>query len=445
MPNTNELAMLQAARAAGITSRDELANFMAQMGHESLGFTRLEESFRYTRGIDAIPVESAFREGRAALEAARIAALQGQPQELARLMYGGRMGNDDAGDGYLYRGRGLTMLTGEANYRDAGMDLRVDLLRHPELAANVDTASRIAVWYWRERVPEGRREDVSAATRAVNGGVNGLEDRYARFDAWQSRLTPEFLADLDAGRVRPGAAIGPASAREIAGDGELRRLEQGDEVRTLQRDLRQLDLAAGQQNPLRETGTFDAATEEAVRRFQRSRGTTVTGRVDELLERTIHDAAKASRRPAVAPHAAAGATPQGAGGHRSQADARMFEDVSGHIHALDRTRGRAPDAASERLAWAVFAEAKAAGMSRVDHVVLSTEASGVRAGQNIFAVEGGLRDERNRVVVLDTARACGQPIEESMSRAMATQEHAAAIAHMQAMNIGPGAPQHRVT
>lgn len=95
MPNTNELAMLQAARAAGITSRDELANFMAQMGHESLGFTRLEESFRYTRGIDAIPVESAFREGRGALETARIAALQGRPQELARLMYGGRMGNDD--------------------------------------------------------------------------------------------------------------------------------------------------------------------------------------------------------------------------------------------------------------------------------------------------------------------------------------------------------------
>src|SRR3546814_11279775 len=63
MPTRNEIAMLDAARAAGITSRDELANFMGQLSHESGGFRTLEESFRYTRGIDQIPVASAFREG----------------------------------------------------------------------------------------------------------------------------------------------------------------------------------------------------------------------------------------------------------------------------------------------------------------------------------------------------------------------------------------------
>lgn len=86
MPTENELQMLRAARAAGMTSREEMANFMAQMGHESGGFTRLEESFRYTRNIDQIPVQSARREGDEALEAARLAALDGRPQELARLM-----------------------------------------------------------------------------------------------------------------------------------------------------------------------------------------------------------------------------------------------------------------------------------------------------------------------------------------------------------------------
>jgi len=55
MPTANEIAMLQAAREAGITSRDELANLMGQLTHESSGFTRLEESFRYTRGLDQIP------------------------------------------------------------------------------------------------------------------------------------------------------------------------------------------------------------------------------------------------------------------------------------------------------------------------------------------------------------------------------------------------------
>lgn len=450
MPNTNELLTLQAARAAGITSPDELANFMAQMGHESLGFTRLEEGFRYTRGIDAIPVQSAFREGRQTLEAARVAALEGRPQELARLMYGGRMGNDDAGDGYLYRGRGFTMLTGEANYRDAGTDLGIDLVRRPELAANADTASRIAVGYWLDRVPEAQREDVSAATVRVNGGTNGLQDRYDRFDAWQRRLTPQFLADLDAGRIRPGAAVGPASAREIADDGELRRLESGDEVRTLQRDLRQLDLAQGRRRPIAESGTFDSPTEEAVRRFQRTHGTTVTGRVDDTLQRSIRDAAEATRdaapghRAGAAPGAPPGTTREDRRAALSPDDLRMLDDVSTHVHALDRAHGRAPDAGSERLAWAVFAEANTAGLSRVDHVVLSIDGASVRAGQNIFAVQGGLQDERNRVAFLDTARGLAQPVEASLVRATEGVErsHVAVSAHV--IQAAPVAPHHRL-
>lgn len=142
MPTAHELALLNAAREAGITTREELANFMGQMSHESTGLTRLEEGFRYTRGIDAIPVRAAFREGRETLEAARLAALDGRPQELGRLMYGNRMGNDDADDGYRYRGRSYVMLTGEENYRAAGTALGIDLVGSPDLAADRDNAPR---------------------------------------------------------------------------------------------------------------------------------------------------------------------------------------------------------------------------------------------------------------------------------------------------------------
>lgn len=177
MPTTNEIEVLQAARRADINTRDELANFMAQISHESGGLNQLEESFRYSRGIDQIPVQSAFREGRQTLENARLAAIEGRPQELARLMYGGRMGNDDAGDGYLYRGRGFTQLTGEENYRAAGAALDLDLVRNPDLAADLGNAARISVWYWQERVPQADRDDVSTATVAINGGVNGFRKR----------------------------------------------------------------------------------------------------------------------------------------------------------------------------------------------------------------------------------------------------------------------------
>ena len=163
MPNEHEISMLRAARGAGLTSREEMANFMAQMSHESTGFTRLEESFRYTQGVHQIPVRSAWREGEQALEAARQEALQGRPQELGRLMYGGRMGNDDAGDGYLYRGRGYTQLTGENNYRAAATALNLDLVENPALAADRGNSEQIAIWFWQNEVPEQDRDDVRRA------------------------------------------------------------------------------------------------------------------------------------------------------------------------------------------------------------------------------------------------------------------------------------------
>src|SRR3546814_1243870 len=94
------------------------------------------------------------------------------------------------------------MLTGEDNYRTRGDAVGLDLVGDPELAAERDNASRIAVSYWQARVPEADRDDVSAATLAINGGENGLADRYNRFDAWYAQLTPAFMADLAAGRVQ---------------------------------------------------------------------------------------------------------------------------------------------------------------------------------------------------------------------------------------------------
>ena len=153
MPNEHEISMLRAARGAGLTSREEMANFMAQMSHESTGFTRLEESFRYTQGVHQIPVRSAWREGEQALEAARQEALQGRPQELGRLMYGGRMGNDDAGDGYLYRGRGYTQLTGENNYRAAATALNLDLVEIPRWQQIAEIQNRSRSGFGRTRCP----------------------------------------------------------------------------------------------------------------------------------------------------------------------------------------------------------------------------------------------------------------------------------------------------
>lgn len=296
MPNENELSLLRAAREAGITSREETANFMAQMGHESAGFTRLEEGFRYTRGIHQIPVRSAWREGAEALESARLEALQGRPQELARLMYGNRMGNDDAGDGYQYRGRGYTQLTGESNYAAAGQALEMDLTGHPGLAADRGNAERIALWFWQHQIPEHDRDDVSKATRAINNGENGLEDRLNRYDAWHAVLTPAFIADVDANRVRAGAPVLPTAERPAMEDGALRRLETGEEVRQLNEQLRGLDIRAEQNRRVPAGDSFTRETEQAVRRFQEQNALPVTGRADPSTLQEI-DRAREQREP----------------------------------------------------------------------------------------------------------------------------------------------------
>ena len=277
MASERETQLIRQAMAAGITSREELANFMAQVTHESGGLTRLEEGFRYTRGIDQIPVRSAMREGPEALEAARQEALRGNPERLGELMYGGRMGNDEPGDGYRYRGRGYMQLTGKDNYRAAGDALGLDLVSNPDLAADPENAARIATWYWQQNVPQTAREDVTAATRAINGGINGLEDRQSRYAEWQRTLTPEFLSTLGAaGR----SSVPPGEERPVpspAVDGLMRQGDRGSQVSALQEQLNQQGIRDAQGRELQVDGDFGVRTRQAVEAYQRANGLEVDG------------------------------------------------------------------------------------------------------------------------------------------------------------------------
>jgi putative chitinase len=384
-----ETQVLADATAAGITRPRELANFMAQVTHESNGLNRLEESFRYTRNISQIPVQSAWREGPEALEAARLQALQGKPERLAELMYGGRNGNDESGDGWRYHGRGYIQLTGKDNYRAAGEALELDLIGHPELAADPQNASRIAVWYWENRVPEAAREDVRAATRAVNGKYNGLEDREARFEDWQRRLTPEVMQRLG----QPGASTTGAPDRV------MKEGMHGEDVRMLQANLTRLGYTDAKHGPLHTDGDFGPGTKHALEAFQRDHHLNVDGEAGPAslaaIKQQKHADATRQTQPTLRLDDA------------RHPDHALYEQALAAVHKLDEQHGRTPDQQSDNLAAALTVAAKREGMSSIDHVVLSDDAS------RVYAVAGDAQSPHKRVAEMATAQAVNTPVDQS--------------------------------
>jgi putative chitinase len=401
MTTDRETQLLQAASTAGISSRKELANFMAQVGHESGGLTRLEESFRYTKGTWQIPVKSAMREGLEALEDARLEALQGKPEKLAELMYGGRMGNDEPGDGYKFHGRGYMQLTGKDNYRAAGEALGLDLVKHPELAAEPENAAKIATWYWNSRVPESAREDVTKATHAINGGENGLADRQARFEKWEKALTPELMEKLSAGDLgRPmsqqtnerSPAVAAAQPGKNDSDGVLRHGEKNESIRQLQDTLNNFGYRDKDGRALREDGGFGDRTKEAVQSYQQAHGLRADGVVGP---QTLEALKKSQSAPLLS-------------------DSR-HPDNALYQQAVKGLEQLGPQAFKNRhelenAAGATVFEAKASGLTRIDHVLQSTNGTG------LFAVQGAPNDPAHNRVHLDKAQAAAEPLEKSTAQ-----------------------------
>lgn len=97
--------------------------------------------------------------------------------------YEGRadLGNNRAGDGIKFKGRGLIQITGRVNYQLASNALNVDFIKTPELLETKENAALSAAWFWNSRHLNSLADLDSFVkiTRIINGGTNGLEDRRA--------------------------------------------------------------------------------------------------------------------------------------------------------------------------------------------------------------------------------------------------------------------------
>lgn len=141
----------------------ELAQFMAQVRHESADFSRMKE-------IGGKHYFAQHYDPKFAPQKAKI------------------LGNIHPGDGERYHGRGFIQITGRDNYRMAGDAIGIDLVNHPELAARPDIAAKIAVWYWKTRVKPNVHNfnDTTAVTKLINPALRGLRDRAQYFQDYKS-------------------------------------------------------------------------------------------------------------------------------------------------------------------------------------------------------------------------------------------------------------------
>ena len=200
-----------------------MAHFVAQSGHESDGFCTTEE---YASG----------------------AAYEGRRD----------LGNTEPGDGQRFKGRGLIQLTGRANYVAASGRLQIPLVNNPDLAAVPQTSLLIACDFWQVHNINTAcdRDDIITVTRAVNGGLNGLDSRRDYL-----AKAKEAVAQLQAGQISASAGNPPT----------LHRGMQGDAVVRLQTALRDNNFLAAID------GVFGAGTETAVKNFQASKDLVADG------------------------------------------------------------------------------------------------------------------------------------------------------------------------
>lgn len=158
----------------GLTNKDLFEEYLAQVLHESGEFNTLAENMNYR----ADRLLKIFRKYFNATTAAQYAH---KPQAIANKVYANRLGNGNeaSGDGWANRGGGAIQITGKDMY-----NAYEKYTGNPNVRELVRTdlywAIHSSLWVFavvKKLIPLADADKFIAITKAINGGVNGLEDR----------------------------------------------------------------------------------------------------------------------------------------------------------------------------------------------------------------------------------------------------------------------------
>ena len=178
-----------------------VCHFMAQVLTETGRLRVLVEDLDYTARRLMVVWPSRFPNLKTAQQ------YEHDEQKLGNFVYANRLGNGDAasGDGFNYRGRGLIQITGKSAYTRFGKQLGIPLAATPDLAFDPDHCLEIAAAEWAVSGYGGKfcneladEDDIDGVTRAINGGLTGIDDR----GSWLKRCKAIWMpAPLPASRA----------------------------------------------------------------------------------------------------------------------------------------------------------------------------------------------------------------------------------------------------
>ncbi len=152
-----------------------VAGFLAQLAHESGGFNATIENLNYSKEGLRKTFPKYFPTDELAAQYAR------KPEKIANRVYANRMknGDENSGDGFKFRGRGLIQLTGKDNYTRFAEALDMDIDSTIAYLETPNGAVASAGWFWDNNKLNQfcDRDDFITLTKRINGGTIGLADR----------------------------------------------------------------------------------------------------------------------------------------------------------------------------------------------------------------------------------------------------------------------------
>lgn len=167
----------------GINTPLRKAHFLAQIDHESNGLTKLTENLNYTVEALLKLFPNRITKTQANLYGRKVGQKANQ-EKIANSIYGGNfgfknLGNKEFGDGWKYKGRAALMCTGKANYYKYSLATGEDFVTYPELILQKPYYLDFAGFFWNSKNinRHADNDDIEAVTKAINGGLIGLEHR----------------------------------------------------------------------------------------------------------------------------------------------------------------------------------------------------------------------------------------------------------------------------